>query len=270
MNHHVKDFYKQFSEDSPKGNFHNVIALHDSPHIPWEQIHLQVPTLPRGWFELAHLKISDRLEFTRDFWIAKLPYNPHLGDFLVNFFNSIDDIQVFLVQQKIDDFYESHMVYSLKNNEGFFKGHPPAIEASILQMELDFPDVIFPTDYLSFLQIHDGLCKTTDCTGIYCSKIIKNKFEMLQASISQFGKEVTNTNGVITNPKSLIPFYESFGMPFYQCFYKDWYPENEMGNIYYSGNTNLISDVKNLDPGSEAMAFATFSEWLIFYLETIS
>lgn len=270
MNHHVKDFYKQFSEDSPKGQFHKVIALNDSQDISWNEIHSSVPSLPRGWFELAHLKISDRIEFTRDFWIAKLPYNPHLAQFLVNFFNSIDDIQIFLVQPKFDDPFESHMVYSLKNNAGFFKGHPPVMEADILQMESDFTDVIFPKDYLSFLQIHDGLCKTTDCTGIFCSKIIKPKYEMLQHIISNLGKELTNTRGVNANPKSLIPFYESFGMPFYQCFYKDWYPEDEMGNVYYSGNTNMISDVKNLDPSSEAMAFATFSEWLIFYLETIS
>ena len=93
---------------------------------------------------------------------------------------------------------------------------------------------------------------------------------MLQSKISELGKGVTNTKGELINPHSLIPFYESFGMPFYQCFYKDWYPETEMGNIYYSGNTNTISDVKNKDPSSEAMAFSTFSDWLIFYLETIS
>lgn len=270
MNHHVKDFYKQFSDESPNGNFHKVIALHEAPDIDWSQIHLQVPSLPRGWFELARLNVSDRIEFTNDFWVAKLPYHKALTDFLTKFFDSVEDIQVFLVQQKFDDPFQSHLVYNLKNNAGFFKGCPPSLETDLLQMETDFSGLIFPNDYLKFLQIHDGFCKTTDCTGILSSKIIRTSYDMLQTKILELGKVVTNTKGEVINPHSLIPFYESFGMPFYQCFYKDWYPETEMGNIYYSGNTNTISDVKNKDPSSEAMAFSTFSDWLIFYLETIS
>jgi hypothetical protein len=270
MSHHVKDFYKQFSEDSQKGHFHKVIPLHAHLELQWEDVSNQASILPKGWFELSKLKISDRIEFTRDYWITKLPYHPNLQEFLINFFNSFEDVQVYLVQKKFDDPFEAHLVYCLKKDAGFFKGHPPISETDILQLETDFTGVIFPQDYLGFLRIHDGFCKTTDCTGVLCSKLVKSEYDKLQTSVTGLGKDVTNTKGVVVNPKSMIPFYESFGMPFYQCFFTDWYPEDEMGNIYYSGNTNTISDVNNTDPGRESMAFPTFSDWLMFYLETIN
>lgn len=269
MSDHIKDFYRASTEDSPNSHFHQVIALNEGPDIEWETIHLKVPSLPRGWFELSRLDLRDRVEFTRDFWMKKLPFHPHLHEFIAEFFNLIEDIHVFLVQQKFDDPFEAHLVYRLKDDGGFFKGYPPALESELLQLQADFPDVIFPKDYIAFLQVHNGLCKTTDCTGIFQTKCMKAMYDNFQADLEKSDKEISSATGSVINPKSLIPFYESFGMPFFQCFYKDWYPEDEMGNVYYSGNTNTISDVKNLDPSREAMAFPTFSDWLTFYLEAI-
>lgn len=269
MNQRVKDFYRQISDDHPKGNFKKVIALCEEQDLHFETIQKKAPDLPRGWFELAHLSNSDRIEFSRDFWIAKLPYHPNLQKFISSFFATLDDVQVYLVQQKLSDPFDVHLVYSLKNDEGFYKGLPQALDEDIIQLELDFPEIIFPADYLKFLQIHNGFCKTTDCTGIFSSKLIKLEYEKLGYAFFNQEKETTNTKGEIVNNKSLIPFYESFGMPFYQCFFSDWYPEEEMGNVYYSAMTNTISDVHNKDCGVQAMAFATFSDWLIFYLESI-
>lgn len=75
--------------------------------------------------------------------------------------------------------------------------------------------------------------------------------------------------GSEVNPKHLIPFYESFGFPCYQCFWADWYPDQEMGNIYYSGLTHTISANRDETVGTENMSFPTFLDWLMFYLETI-
>ncbi len=266
MQHHIKEYYKQSSGDTGKGKFHKVIHINEANELLWEEIQELAPSLPRGWFELAHLKPSDRLEFTRDFWIAKLPYHPPLQEFLTKFFQSLEDIYIFLVQQKFDDPFDAHLVYGLKKDAGFYKGHPPILEKDVLHLKAEFSEIIFPKDYIAFLQIHDGFCKTTDCTGVFKSTSIKSTYERLQESIAKLEKETTGANGVSINPLSLIPFYESFGMPFFQCFFKDWYPEDEMGNVYYSGNNNTISDIKS----SETMAFPTFSDWLIFYLETIS
>ena len=58
-------------------------------------------------------------------------------------------------------------------------------------------------------------------------------------------------------------------MPFFQCFWLEWYPEDEMGNVYYSGVANTISDLAAKATSAENMAFPTFTDWLMFYLETI-
>jgi hypothetical protein len=72
------------------------------------------------------------------------------------------------------------------------------------------------------------------------------------------------------HPKSLIPFYESFGQPFFQCFWGDWYPDQEMGNVYYSNATKKILVSNKKDDCLETMAFETFTDWLVFYLEKLN
>jgi hypothetical protein len=115
--------------------------------------------------------------------------------------------------------------------------------------------------------MHDGFCKTTDCTGVIASECVSKEYEKLQDFLQKQNPMITD-KGTEVNPKTLIPFYKSFGMPFYQCFWSEWYPEQEMGNVYYSGVDKTISDISS-QIGSESMAFATFIDWLIFYLERI-
>jgi len=269
MNHHVKDYYCQYSDGSSKGRFHKVIPLNESPDIDWTEVYRLVPDMGRGWFELSHLSQQDRIDFNRDFWISKLPYHPKMQEFLTHFFDSLDNIVVFLVQKKFDDPYEAHLVYSLKDNEGFYKGQPGISEEGMVKLQSEFSDVIFPQDYIAFLQIHNGFCKTVDCTGITRSTRMRENYKRFQEPLTDSEVSVIGVKDRIVNPKSLIPFYESFGMPFYQCFWGEWYPENEMGNVYFSSSTKTISDVKAKDPGSEMMAFPTFLDWLMFYLETV-
>lgn len=266
MDHHVNDFYQASSEETRRGNFHEVIVLNEAPALTWEKAHQKAATLPKGWFELSHLKPEDRIEFTKDFWSAKLAFQPKLTDFLSKFFASLDDIGIFLVQKKFDDPFEPHLIYSIKSNGGFFKGLVPATEQSIVKLKNSFPNIIFPEDYIGFLQIHDGFSKTSD-TGIIPSGNLAKQYACFQQMIK--GQDpLTTGNKEQVDPKSLIPFYQSFGMPFLQCFWGEWYPENEMGNVYYSGLTKTISTVKCRDPGMENMAFPSFADWLMFYMET--
>ncbi len=118
------------------------------------------------------------------------------------------------------------------------------------------------------MEIHNGFSKTTD-TGIISTRMMPLVYERFLSLIDKDNPPLT-TKGKSVNPRSLIPFYESFGMPFYQCFWKDWYPENEMGNVYYSGSAHTISDPENGDLSGDSMAFPTFLDWLFFYLEIIS
>jgi hypothetical protein len=268
MGQHVKDYFSQFCDDTPQGHFHKVTALNDHPEISWEALAKTVPNMCKGWFELSRLSPQDRIEFTCDFWLAKLPYHPKCSEFIERFFANLEDIGVFITQQKFDDPLEAHLVYVLKNDSGFFKGRLPASEQELSDLQKAFPEYILPKDYFAFLQIHNGFCKTTDCTGIMPSTYMESAYNNFISLISE-GEVVTTNSGTLVEHKKLIPFYESFGMPFYQCFWAEWYPEDEMGNVYYSGMTMTISDVDGVDPSSETMAFPTFTDWLMFYMERI-
>jgi hypothetical protein len=268
MDLHAIEYYSAYSEQGPHGHFHRVIALHDDPLMDWSEASKLVPSLNRGWYELSQLPVQDRIEFTREFWLTKLPYRAHLNEFLVSFFASLDDIGVFLTQQKYEDPFAIHLVYSLANNSGFFHGEGPADDLEIINLQKVFPNYILPADYLAFLRIHNGFAKLTD-TGIIPSTHMKDGFEAFQKRLMEGQDPITTSDGVEVDPASLIPFYESFGMPFFQCFWRDWYPDQEMGNVYYSDLTRTISTCRKKDDCVETMAFETFTDWLMFYLEKI-
>lgn len=265
MDDHIKEFYSQYSDESPKGNYYKAIALHETADIDWETISQKVPILPKGWYELAQLPAKDRIQFTYDYWLSKLPYHPSIDELLSNFFGALDNIGIFLIEKKYGDPFEVEMVYSLLNNRGFYRATTPATDDDIIRLQKLFQEYILPEDYLAFLQIHDGFCKTIDCTGITSSKNMKTSYNDFQ-DLLESQNPVTTKSGRLVDPHTLIPFYESFGMPYYQCFWAEWYPDQEMGNVYYSVADNTISDpLKKPD----AMAFPTFIDWLLFYLEQI-
>lgn len=268
MDLHAIEYYNTYPEPGPHGHFHKVIALHNDPLLDWLDATKIAPSLCKGWYELAQLPVQDRIEFTRDFWLAKLPYHPNLNEFLTKFFASLDNIGIFLTQQKYEDPFIPHVVYSLAGNSGFFHGENPASEAEIFDLQKEFPNYTLPADYLAFLQIHNGFAKLTD-TGITPSTKMKESYETFQQMLQEGEEPITTSHGSSVNPASLIPFYESFGMPFFQCFWGEWYPDQEMGNVYYSMLLRKISTCEKKDECVETMAFQTFVDWLIFYLEKI-
>jgi hypothetical protein len=268
MDVHAADYYSAYSEPGPHGHFHKVIALHEDPLLDWSDAVKIAPSLCRGWYELAQLPLQDRIEFTREFWLTKLPYHPNLNMFLSQFFTSLDDVGIFLTQQRYEDPFIAHLVYSLSDNNGFFHGESPATEAEIIRLQKDFPNYILPADYLAFLQIHNGFAKLTD-TGITPSTKMKESYEAFQQLLQEEEEPITTSSRASVNPASLIPFYESFGMPFFQCFWGEWYPEQEMGNVYYSALSRTISTCDKENESAETMAFQTFLDWLMFYLEKI-
>src|SRR5262249_1478434 len=118
-----------------------------------------------------------------------------------------------------------------------------------------------------FLQIHNGFCKFTD-TGMIPSAFVGKVYREFQAQLSTQDPLLSAT-GDSVNPKTLIPFYESFGFPCFQCFWVESYPAQEMGNVYYSGLTHTITDHTSGMAAPENQAFPTFLDWLMFYLEVI-
>lgn len=268
MDLHALEFYSAYSDSSPHGHFHQVVPLHDIPIMSWEEASELAPSLCRGWYELSRLPVQDRIDFTRDFWLAKLPYCPLFDEFLSKFFTGVDDIGIFLTQKTFEDPFEVNLVYSLAENSGFFRSQVPATEEEIINLQKDFPNYILPADYLAFLQIHNGFAKLTD-TGITPSHKMKEGYEMFQKILSEGQEPLTTTAGATVNPLSLIPFYESFGMPFFQCFWGEWYPDQEMGNVYISVDSPKISICTKKKDCAETLAFQTFIDWLVFYLEKI-
>ncbi len=267
MDHHINEYFSEFSKEEEGGNFHRVLAVHEQPDLDWERLSSEVQHLPRGWFELAHLTPEDRVEFTKEYVLGKLPYQPAAQDGLIRFFQRLDDIGIYVTQKTMDDPYEAQLVYSIAENGGFYHGYTPALEEDVIEMEKAFPDLILPADFIAFLRIHDGFSKYSD-TGITRTRSIPAITRSFHQYLRDSEPLTTHTNESV-NPKSLIPFYESFGLHGYQCFWADWYPAGEMGNVYYSGIEKTLSNPTCGTP-AETLAFPTFLDWLAFYVEEIS
>lgn len=266
MTDRVHDFFRQRPDDEHQGHFHKVMALHEEPLLDWDQLKKQIPLLPRGWYELSRLPKEDRVEFTRDYWFAKLiPHvPPEIGfeERLSSFFEKLDDLAIFVTQEVENNPFEIHMVYCLKDNRGFFHGHPPATEDTLSTFTKQFANFNFPPDYLAFLTIHDGFSKYTDTGLIRTKDIARNYLRFQQVNANEV---ILSPEGAIVDPKNLIPYYESFALHCYQCFYADWYPAGEMGNIYYAEKTEADFFSQNfLD---ENFAFSSYLGWLMCYLE---
>lgn len=268
MDSHFKEYFNESSKDAVPSSYHKVIALHEDSEIKWEEISVKAPILPKAWFELSHLTSQDRIDFTREYWQQKLVYHPNLSAFLNNFFSTLDEIGVYLVQKNKTDAFEVFLVYSRANNNGYYRGSLPVQEEEVLMMESMFPDIIFPADYLAFLRIHNGFFKTTDSTGLTRASEMKDNYDAFQFLFADEQGLVTKS-GQALDPKKLIPFYVSFGMPYYHCFWAEWYPQEEMGVVYVCGAEKTISDITHSDNLIEGLAFPTFTDWLMFYLESI-
>lgn len=258
-----------FLEDPSGDIFHKVICLNEEK-FDWETLHKNMPQLPRGWFELSRLDKEERLEFTRDFWLSKLLFTSgamaRYQHRLEEFFETLEDVEIFACQVAPKEPFELHMVYSLVDATGFFQGMPPASPEKIATLNKQFDAYNLPADYLAFLEIHDGFSKYTDSGLIFTSSMPK-VYRQLQESLSD--EVLIRPDGQLINPHSLIPFYESFGLHSYQCFYSEWYPEEEMGNVFFSEPDRAISNFLNEERLEENLAFSTFLGWLVFYLEDI-
>ena len=265
MNDPIPDF---FIGDDPNKHFYRVISLHEATDLDWDQIAQTLPLLPRGWFELASLPLEDRIEFTHQYWLSKLPFvdtkNQYLECRLNDFFKKIDEIGIYATQIKQEGSFEIHMVYSLKEEGGFFQGFPPASDETLKILQKRFGDIHFPSDYLAFLQIHDGFSKYTD-TGMIKSRDMAPIYQKLQHLLAE--EILVQPNGEMIDPEHLIPFYESFDLYNYQCFYTDWHPNFEMGNVCFSEHDRSISNFVGYHNHEASLAFPSFLEWLMFYLE---
>lgn len=270
MDKNISDYFHQFQgEGSESGDFHKVLALHSSKDWDWDELKSLSPELPRGWYELSQLTPEDRIEFTRDHWMAKLPFQPHLLERLELFFSRLDTIAIFLTQHSLqDETYRAHFVYSIKDDGGFFQGFPPADEDGLAKLQEAYAPIMLPADYCAFMRIHDGFQKSSDI-GVLNVEAVEPTYQRLQEHL-ELKPPITLHSGDQLNPKSLIPFYNSFGLDCYQCFWTEWFAEGEIGNVYYSGLDHFLCEPEKGQDADVCLAFPTFLSWLMFYLEGIS
>lgn len=264
----IDEFFLPSSQETPHGHFHRTISLETTPDLPWDEVRKLSPSLPKGWYELTPLHPKARIGFIHDYWISTLPYHPRLHPFLDRFFEEVSSLRVYLTQKVPGAPFEAQIVYEQKSNNCFYRGFAPADESQLIKFHEYADEFIYPDDYAAFFKIHNGFCKGAD-TGIIPLEQFNDFYEKFQKQLKNIPEPILAPDDTEVNPASLIPFYESFDFPCFQCFYKDWYPSLEMGNIYYSGLTNTITAHTKSKPHPEEQSFPSFSDWLIFYLESI-
>lgn len=262
MNPLAQEFY-QTSGKEEGSFFHSAIFLPDSSES-WDQVKEKCPSLPRGWYELSRLVPTDRISFTRDFWMDRMVNYPAFCRFLLDFFARLDDVGVVLAQTSQGAPWIAEKVYSLKENRSFFRGLLPGSDSDIEELKCS-AGVHLPRDYLSFLHIHNGFGKLSELGLMSTAQAIEAREELLNSLLSN--EKHLMHRGRVVDPKSLIPFFKSFGVESYQCFFAEWYPGSEMGNVYLSGIDYTMSDCASRNEWVDQLAFPTFLDWMTFYLE---
>ena len=97
---------------------------------------------------------------------------------------------------------------------------------------------------------------------------MRELYDRFQEMVAKF--DVLKTpRGAEVDPKQLIPFYESFGMPYLSMFLGGMVSGRGNGQclLFRSDPNDLLRPGR--EPSPENMAFPTFIDWLKFYLERI-
>ncbi len=233
-----------------------AVYLSEAPNLTWEEAQKGFPCLTKGWYELCHLSSIVRLEFLRDYWVNALPYSPQLYAFVDRFFAKVEEIGMVAAKGKI------FLTYSMKANKSFFLGEPPLMDQEI-KGAVRILDISLPQDFLQFFRVHNGFFKGGD-TGIFSIGVLvkeAERFKSLNQSL-MIGNQLISSS-------ALLPFYRPFGLDVYQCFYQDWHPDGGVGNVLCSLSEGTISDYRTKDKGREHLAFHSFIEWLMFYMEDV-
>ncbi len=263
MNPLVRQFFNR-ERESGDVHFFETIWLQEEADWDWEMARRRSPQLPRPWFELSRLSPAERIEFVSALWLDRFPYHPSSHAAFIQFFRQLDDIGIILHRQSKEEPLLAEMVYSLADNSTFFRGLPPCAEEELRLFRSRLPFHL-PRDFQTFFSIHHGFGKLSELGLLQMDAILEERESLVDLLIQ--ATPPLRSGGHLVDPHLLIPFYEAFGLASYQCFYADWYPSSEMGNVYFSGIDYTISDITERKSWMEQLAFPTFLEWFVYYLE---
>lgn len=119
-----EEHFESYLGQGKPGLFHRVINL-STYGLDWEALSSEIPAFPRGWFELSRLPASDRIEFTRAFWVSQLPFiSAKCNEGLESFFDQLENIEIYATQLNPGQPFDVYMIYVLQNDAGFFQGGP--------------------------------------------------------------------------------------------------------------------------------------------------
>jgi hypothetical protein len=253
----------QYFREGP--NFEKVIFLNEASNLGWNDIVKMIPDFSRGWFELSRISVENRIHFTYDFWLDRLPFHVNVYPALDSFFGKLGDVGVVLVYAQ--EMWSSELIYSFHDNSSFFRGLPGASLPDLEEMKVGF-GFSWPRDYLSFMKMHNGFGHLSEMGLLKLEDLARAKRDLTHLVLKS--DRIIKSGAVSIDPGALYPFYEVYGLSSFQCFYRDWYPTSEMGNIYFSGMDYKVSDTQQEKYWSDQLAFPTFLEWLVYYLEGMS
>ncbi|MFA6119387.1 MAG: SMI1/KNR4 family protein [Parachlamydiales bacterium] len=260
MNNSVAEYYQK----NLISGFEDIIIVEKETKASFEELKKLAPNFPKAWHELSQLDLSDKIEFSSLFFSKTIPYLPHIYPKVLDFFSNLEDLSVIMSKKPKLPNYDVELVYSMMNDSTFFRGRPPLDSFSISLVNRQFNESL-PHDFLSFLKIHNGFAKNNDSGVIEAENIYDVTNNMLDLIEDQ--KKIVTCNNQIIDPKDLIFFYQSYQKVDFQCFYNRWVSNSDIGNVYYSYSDSTISNFH--DKATENMAFATFLDWLVFYLEMV-
>lgn len=260
VNQSIFEYYQKNAENG----FSDIVIVDEKCFKTYEELNKLAYNFPKAWWELSKLQITDKIEFSRDFCLKILPYSPDIYSFIYDFFLNLNDILIIMTKKTNDEKYFVELVYSMQNNCTFFRGKPPLDSEIIRYVNSQFNDIL-PSDFLAFLKIHNGFAKNSD-TGIIEAENIFEYTNNIRNLIENQKKRILCNEHEI-DPQDLIFFYQSYQRGDFQCFYTRWFPYSGIGNVSYSFKDNAISDYFDKTAWENNLAFPTFLNWLMFYLE---
>jgi len=217
--------------------------------ISYENALKKAPTLPKGWYELARFSKKQRVEWIRALWAQVLPQ-----------FTMKDAIE------KVDlEIHARKPVLKYMVSGELYWGAPPATMPQIARVG-EVIDCDFPPDFCAFYQIHNGFFKEGE-SGILPLQKLRQAHNVLSVHITQLEKEML-FRGEKVNPMALVPFYEKRDGKIYQCFFKPWKVEGQMGNVQCALDEGYLADPQGSKSEMRDPAFETFTGWLNDYVES--
>lgn len=189
--------------------FFDTLSISDlKNHASWETVLAKVPLLPRGWFELAGLNQRERIELVRDFWLSCLDISPEDSFAIIEFFSSLDTLEVFAYKVSSLSPFQPCLLYIGREDRDSFVGYPP------VQCSEQIPSFCGDRIYMNFFNIHDGFGHFED-KGILSSKDLAKAFQKFRKLLI---KENVCDETEDCYSLGVFPFYEGMSPDNYQCF----------------------------------------------------